>query len=268
MVVAHLKTPEGEVCMYEQNGTNGKPEYIRFQANVPERISGLKYSQGRKVTGMSGEQMMYTATDGRRFYLDLDVAARIERMGIQVATPFWILKRKPAGRGAFTSWEVYLDDPTPAPGESRLERDLRLSASPAYVNAHKLAAERSVHGELAVPKLDPGAATSKQEQLSRPALNGSDSPQGSIPDFGSPINTPQIERKPAQAASTAAAPAQLPPRPKTQLEDALCTAVQACYFAQGYARELGYGLTFDSEQVAKIAMTVLIGKQQERGKAA
>ena len=258
--------------MYGTNGTSDKPEYIRFQQNVPERISGLKYSAGRKVTGMSGEQMMYTATDGRRFYLDLDVAAKIERMALQVGTPFWIVKRKPAGRGAVTTWEVYLDDPTPEPGETKLERDLRLSSSPAYVNAHKLAAERSLHGELAVPKLPTGAPDLQHASKplpERPALNGSDSPQGSIPDFGSPLNPPGIERKPAQVAPVAAAPTQTLARPKTQLEDALCTAVQACHAAQAYAREIGYGVTFTSEDLRCMAITLVIrASDNQRGRAA
>lgn len=56
-----------------------------------------------------------------------DVATRINTMAIPPQREFWIVKRKPAGRGQKTRWDIYLEDPTPLAGESPLERDLRLS---------------------------------------------------------------------------------------------------------------------------------------------
>ena len=36
-------------------------------------------------------------------------------------------KHKTAGKGQKIRWDIYLEDPTPQSGESKLERDLRLS---------------------------------------------------------------------------------------------------------------------------------------------
>jgi hypothetical protein len=60
-------------------------------------------------------------------WLDPEVAARINTMEISALQEFWIVKRKPAGRGQQTRWDIYLEDPTPRPGESALECNLRLN---------------------------------------------------------------------------------------------------------------------------------------------
>ncbi len=41
--------------------------------------------------------------------------------------------------------------------------------------------------------------------------------------------------------------------------------MQACHAAQEYARSIGYGVTFTSEDLRAMAITLVIGKQQEQG---
>src|SRR5581483_8752641 len=76
--------------------------------------------------GLYGPQKLFHLADGRRIYLDFDVAQRIEE-SVTVGQEFWLCKRKPFGKGQKTRWDVSLEDPTGRSGESTLERDLRLS---------------------------------------------------------------------------------------------------------------------------------------------
>ena len=100
--------------------------YVSFQSNVPEKVV-LACPDGVLKDGMYGPRVRYTLTDGRLMWLDPDVAARINTMEISPLQEFWIVKRKPAGRGQKITWDIYLEDPTPLPGESPLECNLRLS---------------------------------------------------------------------------------------------------------------------------------------------
>jgi len=105
-------------------------EYVNFQSGVPERVA-LAYADGRLTEGMYGPRVMYTLADGRKMFLDPDVAAKINLMEIQPRQDFWVCKLKPAGKGQKTRWDVYLENPTPEAGETPLERDLRLSLNHA-----------------------------------------------------------------------------------------------------------------------------------------
>jgi hypothetical protein len=99
---------------------------VSFQSNIPEKVA-LADPDGVYKDGMYGPRMMYALIDGRVMFLDPDVAARIRTMGMLPGQEFWIVKRKPAGRGQKTRWDIYQEDPTPLAGESPLECDLRLS---------------------------------------------------------------------------------------------------------------------------------------------
>jgi hypothetical protein len=109
-----------------QHDPRRRRETVNFQSNVPEKVS-LAYPEGVLKDGMYGPRVKYTLVDGRLMWLDPEVAARITTMEILPLQEFWIVKRKPAGRGQKTRWDIYLEDPTPLAGESSLERDLRLS---------------------------------------------------------------------------------------------------------------------------------------------
>jgi hypothetical protein len=118
-------------------------ECVSFQSNAPEKVA-LAYPDGVLKDGMYGPRVRYTLTDGRLMWLDPDVAGRINMMAISPGQEFWIVKRKPAGRGQKTRWDIYLEDPTPLDGESALERDLRLSL-------HEIERQRSIPKAESVP---------------------------------------------------------------------------------------------------------------------
>ena len=103
-------------------------DYIRPQNNIPVRL--VLASMGVIKDGMYGPQKLFHLADGRSVYLDLDIAQRIEN-AVTVGQEFWLCKRKPASTGQKARWDIYLEDPTPRPGESGLERDLRLSIEEA-----------------------------------------------------------------------------------------------------------------------------------------
>lgn len=54
------------------------------------------------------------------------------------------------------------------------------------------------------------------------------------------------------------------PRPVTQLENALKTAIFSAHMAEQYGKEIGYVVRFDQESVKCMALTVLIGMQGGR----
>jgi hypothetical protein len=113
-----------------EHDPRNRRQCICFQSNVPEKVA-LAYPDGVLKGGMYGPRVMYTLTDGRLMFLDPEIAAKIKNMGIPHQQEFWICKRKPAGRGQHARWDVYLEDPTPHPQETPLERDLRLSINQA-----------------------------------------------------------------------------------------------------------------------------------------
>src|SRR5215475_8525690 len=117
---------EFPVQKLREHNPQNRRAYVSFQSNVPEKVA-LACLDGVLKDGMYGPRVRYTLTDGRLMWLDPDVAARINTMEISPLREFWIVKRKPAGRGQKTRWDIYLEDPTPLPGESPLECNLRLS---------------------------------------------------------------------------------------------------------------------------------------------
>ena len=80
-------------------------EVVDFPPNIPVAVS-LNYGQGKTISNQHGERMMYSLTDGRVMFLDLEVAGQIESLGINVRELFTITKC-PAGRkGASVTWEI------------------------------------------------------------------------------------------------------------------------------------------------------------------
>ena len=77
---------------------------LRFEPNVPVDVA-LKYAGGFQVTSTKTNlpQMMYTLTDGRRMYLDLPVAARVDALGVPKGQSFTICK---VGKGKDAQWAV------------------------------------------------------------------------------------------------------------------------------------------------------------------
>jgi hypothetical protein len=153
--------PEGRV----QRPREHKPQHrwvcVSFQSNVPEKVA-LAYPDGVLKDGMYGPRVRYTLTDGRLMWLDPDVAARINTMEISPRQEFWIVKRKPAGRGQKTRWDIYLEDPTPLAGESPLECDWRLSL-------HDIARQRAIPKEQSTPPQLPNSVSAHRPVCTPPS---------------------------------------------------------------------------------------------------
>jgi hypothetical protein len=112
-------------------------EKITFQPNVPVRMT-LKYADGKTVEGRFGDQEYYTLTDGRCMYVDMDVAGKINILGLRPGEPFEMCKYWSGKKGERPQWDVRRVDGIPpnrvtaaveATGlpETDLERDLRRS---------------------------------------------------------------------------------------------------------------------------------------------
>jgi hypothetical protein len=125
---------------------------IRAEANVPLELA---YRDAEPVQGNFGDQVKYTLVDGRITYLDANVAAKIDALGIEPGQPFTLLKRKD---GRAYVWQI-----TPGAAASPAAPH---HAPPAHATAGAIngpvsryvqsTASRSGHGQLAVPKLDNG----------------------------------------------------------------------------------------------------------------
>ena len=143
--------PEAPVQRPREHSPQNRRGCVSFQSNVPEKVA-LAYPDGVLKDGMYGPRVRYTLTDGRLMWLDPEVAARINTMGISPFQEFWIVKRKPVGRGQKTRWDIYLEDPTPLAGESPLECDLRLSL-------HDIARQRAIPKEQSAPPQLPNSVS-------------------------------------------------------------------------------------------------------------
>ena len=62
-------------------------DVVEFAPNVPVTVA-LKYNQGRRCNSQYGERMMYSTTDGRVMFLDIETAAQVEALGINVGESF------------------------------------------------------------------------------------------------------------------------------------------------------------------------------------
>src|SRR5690242_8611139 len=75
---------------------------VSFEPNIPQWIV-LKFPEGLNVAGKFGPRVMYTLEDGRRLYVDPDVAASIKMGGYKPGQPFTITKRQ---AGKQVKWDV------------------------------------------------------------------------------------------------------------------------------------------------------------------
>jgi stage V sporulation protein SpoVS len=81
-------------------------DIIRFQANEPETF-GLRFPEGKEVEGRFGAQVMFSTVDGRIFFVDVPVAARIHAMRLSEGEVITITKRSVKdGRKQSIKWEI------------------------------------------------------------------------------------------------------------------------------------------------------------------
>src|ERR1039457_6449168 len=78
---------------------------VDFPANTPVPVA-LQYGQGKTISNQHGERMMYSLTDGRVMFLDLEVAGQIESAGINVRESFTITRKTDGPKGSPITWEV------------------------------------------------------------------------------------------------------------------------------------------------------------------
>lgn len=116
----------------------GKPGYVRFPFNTPQRIA-FKSLDGPLVDSQyNGKQIMLQCVDGRRAYLAPDVVAKLKEMGVKPADLVevqyvkdsvgtkWLLQRlpQPAAQLAENAPEDW-DEPKPGLPPVRLEAALK-----------------------------------------------------------------------------------------------------------------------------------------------
>jgi hypothetical protein len=156
--------PQAPVAKPHEHDPRNRRRFVSFQSNIPEKVA-LAHPDGVHKNGMYGPRVMYTLIDGRVMWLDPDVAARIKTMGMLPGQEFWIVKRKPAGRGQKTRWNIYQEDPTPLVGESPLESDLRLSL-------HEIERQRSMPKEQSAPPQPQPSSVSPPRPVDTPPAEG------------------------------------------------------------------------------------------------
>lgn len=67
---------------------------LKLQTNIPEIIA-LEYGDGRIVQSQySGDQLMFSLTDGRKMYLPPFMGDKLKQAGIAAGTPFELCRRE------------------------------------------------------------------------------------------------------------------------------------------------------------------------------
>ena len=92
-------------------------EKITFTPNVPQQVA-LRFPDGKLTEGRFGDQMFYTTSTGKAMYLGLDVAQKLNLLGVQKNEPFWICKRWSGTKGDPMQWDLWRVQPgeqIPAP---------------------------------------------------------------------------------------------------------------------------------------------------------
>jgi hypothetical protein len=241
-------------------------ETVQFLYDTPVEVC-LKYNgMGKPCQTPSGApRYLFTLNDGppgggRVMFLDEREALRVAD-NFAAGQCFWICKRRGRGKGAKPVWDMWVGDRRGPMEENlgtdatQLQRDLARSIDRA--NAGR---RRTDAWENSADELD-GASPSGHGELRVPV----DSPLRHNGTSGA--GQPPVPSPAPTACRTPAAP---PTRGRTQLEDALFTAVAACHAAQEFAREIGFTAmpAFTGEDLRCMANTLLInGAQHKRGSA-
>jgi len=79
-------------------------EVVDFPADVPVTVA-LKYGHAKTVSSQYGERFMFSLADGRVMFLDPEVGAKIEALGINVRENFTIT-RKWDEQKSISTWDV------------------------------------------------------------------------------------------------------------------------------------------------------------------
>lgn len=226
-------------------------EKVTFPPNVPQQIA-VKWPDGKIVSGQFGDQVMYSVTDGRVMFLDMDVAAKINMLEVQPNEPFSICKRWNGQKGQPAVWDVWktgeryvaLEEAPPEAG-SDLTVQLRESIDQAKRKRVTEAVREPVVGAKSGASGPPPA----------PAATAPATP---------PATPPSQPAQPNRNATTANPHVTVTDgRPKTRLADALMTVVQAVHEANEYAKTLGYAMPqFNGDEICRMVNTLMIERRQ------
>jgi hypothetical protein len=117
-------------------------EKVTFTPNVPQQVA-LRFPDGKLTEGRFGDQMFYTTSTGKAMYLGLDVAQKLNLLGVQKNEPFWICKRWSGTKGDPVQWDLRRlqpgeqipatatgIDPTAIEADIARQRQLQQPASP------------------------------------------------------------------------------------------------------------------------------------------
>lgn len=182
----------------------------------------LKFTKGLEVEGNYGPQVMFTLADGRRMYLTPEAAKRLE--GVTPGVPFMMCKKL---NGKAVRWIVGND--TPIPTSAPMER---LAKSASTMTHPASAAEEWVFdehvGQMVRMSSAPPVAALKHAGPVVDAL-------GAAPD-----------RSPAAAGMMAV----------------LHAAITAAVNAEEYAERIGRPLSFTTEDIRSMAISMYIQKSK------
>lgn len=188
---------------------------VTFLPNVPQQIA-LKWPDGKIVSGNYGDQMMYSLTDGRVMFLDLDVAQKISHLEVRAGETFGICKLWNGDKQQKVRWDVYRS------GERYVQDD----------------------------------DAQEPPQMPRPVpvsvIGASAPPRVAIPPAPVPqANNGHVTSNPHVVVTDG--------RPKTRLEDALKTVVQALHSTNEYSKSIGYAMPqFGADEICRMVNTLLI----------
>jgi hypothetical protein len=198
------------------------------------------------------DKWMYLLTGNRIMFVPQECAQKIGTLDPQAGEEFYVRKYKIwRGKKSHTEWDVSqqphaLDHETGIP-ESDLTRQLRESREIAEKAKRGAQARENV---ARMPAPFPARAAAPA-----PIPSFSDVVESTLATDAQPTQTQAIARKPPTVET-------LPP---TQLEHALKTVLYACKTATSYAKEIDYQAPpFTSDDIARMAMTLVIGKEQRR----
>ncbi len=205
---------------------NGMPqrEKVTFLPNVPVQVA-LKWPDGKIVSGNYGDQMMYSLTDGRICFLDLDVANKISALELKPGEPFGICKLWNGDKKQKVRWDVYRTGERYVPDEE----------APEPPPDATIQIERKPPVPIIGASVPPRVATTPAP-LAQVNGNGTSNPHVVVTDG----------------------------RPKTRLEDALKTVVQALHSTNEYSKSIGYAMPqFGADEICRMVNTLLIGSGRQ-----
>jgi hypothetical protein len=205
-------------------------EVLELAPNVPVEIA-LAYGAGKIIDTAGGAQrVMFSLVNGKVMFLDLDVAQRVNELGVKPRQPFYIVKNKGGKRTDPVEWRVWMS-PEASIGEQP-DGTFVVPVQPAA----------SVRPPAA------GVAPSQERSLTQSDVTKPSGSNGNGHGNGNGLGAGD----PRVVVTDG--------RPRTRLTDALCAVVGAIFEANRFAKEIGYQMPpFTSEDIRTMANTIMIG---------